>query len=462
MTNTIQNFFESVASFLEHIVFFNILSFTGYNLPLAIFFVLIGAIYFTITLKFINFRKLGTSVKIFFEKEKEEDGSKAVTSKAAFLSAISGCVGVGSISGVAAALYSGGPGAVFWMLVIGFLIMPLRYAEVFLGHFFRTKEKDGTISRYGPYAYIENGLTKEGYSPKLAKFLFVFYVISILLGAVGAFIMQANPLAEIAGHLFFKGNQIAVFGFSVALAGVSLFVILGGLKRIVHTMESAVSVMSLVYIIAILLILMLNIKAIPSVISLIFTEAFNPQSIIGGVIGVLIVSLTRVVVSTEVGLGTVSFLHGKSQNDNSIREGLLAMAGPFVVNFVFITLNSIAVLATASHLKRENGILMISRMFESVHHFFPIVLFVITFLFAFTTIIAWYFYAESSLMQISKSKIVMIGYQIFFFVLIAVSGLVSFGVMIRIIDAMVFAIVFPNILALLMLGKVVKRELFNK
>jgi AGCS family alanine or glycine:cation symporter len=458
MINTVETFFETLASALENIVFFNMLSFAGYNLPLAIFVVLIGALYFTISLKFINFRKLGTSVKIFFEKEKEEDGSKAVTSKAAFLSAISGCVGVGSISGVAAALYSGGPGAVFWMLVIGFLIMPLRYAEVFLGHFFRTKEKDGIISSYGPYAYIQNGLTKEGYSKKLSKFLFVFYVISILLGAVGAFIMQANPLAEIAGHLFFKGSKLGVFAFSIALAGVSLFVILGGLKRIVHTMESAVSIMSLVYIVAILLILALNIKAIPSTIALIFNEAFNPQSIMGGIIGVLIVSLTRVVVSTEVGLGTVSFLHGKSQNDNSTREGLLAMAGPFVTNFIFITLNSVAVLSTASHLKKENGILMISRMFESVHNLFPIVLFVITFLFAFTTIIAWYFYAESSLMQISKSNLMMRIYQLFFFVLIAVSGLVSFGVMIRIIDAMVFAIVFPNILALLLLGKVVSRE----
>ena len=149
-------------------------------MPLAIFVLLVGVIYFTISLRFINFRFIGKSIQIFFEKEKEKDGTKAVTSRAAFLSAISGSVGLGSISGVAAALFVGGPGAVFWMSIAGFLVMPLRYAEVFLGHFFRTKEKDGTISKFGPYAYIETGLIKEGYSKKLSKFCFYFYLIAIL------------------------------------------------------------------------------------------------------------------------------------------------------------------------------------------------------------------------------------------------------------------------------------------
>jgi AGCS family alanine or glycine:cation symporter len=460
MINSFQSIFETFAGFLESVVFFNILFFTeNYSMPLAIFFVLIGVIYFTINTKFINFRMLGSSVKIFFEKEKEVDGTKAVTSKAAFLSAISGCVGVGSISGVAAALFAGGPGAVFWMFIIGFLLMPLRYAEVFAGHFFRTKEKDGTISQYGPYAYIDKGLKSQGYGNKLSKFLFIFYIISILFGSIGAFTMQVNPLSEIVGNFIFNDNKIAVLLFCFALATFSIIIVLGGLKRIIHTMEGAVSVMSLIYLASILFILTLNFKNIPGALVLIFDSAFQLKSVYGGILGTIIIALTRTVIATEVGLGTVSLLHGKSQSDDSAREGLLAMAGPFFANFIFITLNSIAVLSTQSHLTGQNGILMISGMFAGIHQYFPILLLVITFLFAFTTIVAWYFYGESSIKQITERKIFINLYRIFFFVLITVSGSVSFGVMIRIIDATVFSIVFPNIIALILLGKAIKKNL---
>lgn len=460
MIDLVQSSFERVADFLEGIIFFNTLFFLeGYNLPLAIFIVLVGLVYFTIKLRFINFRMIHTSIKIFFEKEKEVDASKAVTSKSAFLSAISGCVGVGSISGVAAAIFMGGPGAVFWMFVIGFLLMPLRYAEVFLGHFFRTKDKSGTIVQYGPYAYIENGLAKQGYPSSFRRFLFVFYAVSILVGSIGAFIMQVNPTAELIGEIFFNKNKVGIFIFSACLGLLCLFVVMGGLKRIVHSMEKMVSVMSIIYLVAIVFILLMNIKMIPATFKLIFENAFALKSVYGGILAVVIVSFTRGVVATEVGLGTVSLLHGKSQSNDSVREGLLAMAGPFFANFVFITLNSIAVLATSSHLGSENGILMISKMFSSVSPHFILVLGIITFLFAFTTIIAWYFYGESSIKQISNKKVFLLIYRVLFFILISVSGLVSFGVMIRIIDATVFSIVFPNIIALLLLGNVVKKKL---
>lgn len=455
---SIQEFFGYIANFLESIIFFNVLFFTPYKMPIAIFVLLVGVIYFTISLRFINFRFIGKSIQIFFEKEKEKDGNKAVTSRAAFVSAISGCVGLGNISGVAAAIFAGGPGAIFWMLLAGFLVMPLRYAEVFLGHFFRTKEKDGTISKYGPYAYIETGLVKEGYSKKLSKFFFIFYVVAMLCGVIGALIFQVNPLTELTGSLLLNSNKGAMFLFCVALAALSIFVVVGGLKRIVHTMEGAVSVMSFLYVASILLILVLNFKALPGAIGLIFTEAFNIQSIYGGILGVIIVSITRVLVATEVGFGSVSFLHGKSQNDDSVREGLLSMAGPLFGNFVFVTLNSIAVIATASHLSGENGILMIVKMFASVHPYFPFVLFVAAFLFAFTTIIAWYFYGESTLRELTQNKFALLMYRIFIFVLISVSGIVSFGVILRVIDPLILSMVFPNVLALLLLGGVVRRE----
>jgi AGCS family alanine or glycine:cation symporter len=451
--------FEAIATTLESVVFFDVLFFTQYKMPIVIFCILLAVAYFTIKLKFINFRGLKTSVKIFFEKENEIDGNKAVTSRSAFLSAISGCVGVGSISGVAAALFSGGPGAVFWMLVVGILIMPVRYAEVFLGHFFREKERDGTISSYGPYAYIKNGLIKEGYSPKLSRFLFLFYAIALLFGSIGAFLMQANPIAEITSHLLFQNSKMASFMASLAIAVLSIVVVTGGLKRIIHTLNGTVSVMSVVYILSIGVILVLNFKNIPSVVLLIIASAFDMKAVAGGILGIFIVSFTRIAVATEVGFGTVSLIHGKSQNNDSVREGLLSMVGPFAINFIFITLNSVAVLASLTDFKAQNGIVTISTMFASVHSLFPFLLLLITFLFGFTTIVAWYFYAVSSLAQITKSQIALRVFQVLFFILIAISGLVSFGVVIRIIDAVVMSMVFPNLIALVLLGGLVAREL---
>ena len=461
MINVVSNAFEYLASALESVIFFNVLFFTPYKMPLAVFVLFIGVIYFTIALKFIHFRMFSKALKIFFEKEKEVDGNKAITSRAAFLSAISGCVGVGNISGVAAALFAGGPGAVLWMLIIGFLITPLRYAEVFLGHFFREKASDGTIIKYGPYAYIENGLASKGYSKTFIKCLFVFYIVTILAGSVGALIFQVNPLAEIAGDLLLNNNKMGIFIFSLILAFICLFVVMGGLKRIVHSMEKVVSVMSIIYLLAIIVVLALNFGNIPHAIKLIFVEAFNMKSLYGGILGIVIVSFTRVIISTEVGLGTVSFLHGKSQNDNSVREGLLAMIGPVLANFLFVTLNSIAVIASFSHLQDTNGILMIKHMFNSVHGWFPYLLLLITFLFGFTTIVAWYFYAEASIKQITSKNYAVILYRVIFFVLISVSGLVSFGIMLRIIDAVVMSMVFPNIIALILLGSIVRKETYK-
>ena len=426
-------------------------------MPLAIFVLLVGVIYFTISLRFINFRFIGKSIQIFFEKEKEKDGTKAVTSRAAFLSAISGSVGLGSISGVAAALFVGGPGAVFWMSIAGFLVMPLRYAEVFLGHFFRTKEKDGTISKFGPYAYIETGLIKEGYSKKLSKFCFYFYLIAILCGLTGA-LLVLNPLAEMAGSLFLNDNKIAIFAFCVAMAILCLVILSEGLRRIIQSLEGAVSVMALLYMIAVAFILIVNIQNVPTAIALIFTEAFNMQSLYGGILGIIIVSITRVIVATEVGFGSASFFHGKSQNDDSVREGILSMSGPFFASFIFIILNAVAVLATSSHLSGKNGILMVNHMFVSVHPYFSYLLFVIAFLFGLTTAIAWFFYGESSIKQLTKRKSALVVYRMYVFIIISSVGLVSFGVMIRIIDALIVSMVFPNMLALLLLGGVVRRE----
>lgn len=461
MIHIISNCFEYIANVLSNIVFFNILFFTPYNMPISIFVILIGVIYFTIKLKFIHFRMFGKACKAFLETEKEIDGNKAVTSRAAFFSAISGCVGVGNISGVAAALFAGGPGAVLWMLIIGFLVTPLRYAEVFLGHFFRTKASDGSIVQYGPYAYIENGLKSQGYSNKIIKILFVAYAVSILFGSIGAFIMQVNPLTEIAGDLILQNSKSGIFIFSILLATLSLFVVVGGLKRIIHSMQRVVSVMSIVYLLSIIVILAINVQNIPNAIVLIFKEAFNMQSVYGGILGIIIVSFTRIIISTEVGLGSVAFLHGKSQNDNSVREGLIAMIGPVFANFIFITLNSIAVIASLSYLEKINGILMIKHMFHEVHFAFPFLLLIITFLFAFTTIVAWYFYAESSIKQITSKKAIIVLYRILFFILISISGLVSFGIMLKIIDAVVISIVFPNIIALILLGNVVKNETYK-
>jgi AGCS family alanine or glycine:cation symporter len=161
----------------------------------------------------------------------------------------------------------------------------------------------------------------------------------------------------------------------------------------------------------------------------------------------------------EIGMGTVAILHGKSKNENSAKEAMLAMAGPFVAILIFVALNSFAVIATGSHLNGTNGIIMIKDMFASVSYLLPIALVFVMLLFAITTLIAWYFYVETALLQFKSGKILVKLYPIIFLFIVVGSSLVPFGIILRFTDVLGIFIIIPNIIILYLLSGKVKEGL---
>lgn len=450
---------ENIANMASKVLFANVLFFTeNLNLPFLIFFVILGCVFFTIKLKFINFRYFIESFRIFFEKEKEDKSGKTITSRSAFLAAISGCVGVGSIYGVAAAVFYGGPGVVFWLLIAAFLAMPLRFAEVYLGHHFRKKDKDGNIVSYGPFAYIKYGLSEMG-MPKTGKVFAVIFAVCLLMTSIAAMLGQAGPTAELISSEFFGKSKVAAITIGVILAASTLAVIFGGLSRISKVVEKMATVMSIVYLASILYILVINFKAIPAAVSLIIDSAFQVKSIYGGTLGILIVAFVRIISMNEIGLGTVSILHGKSKNENSAREAMLSMSGPVVAILVFVALNSFAVIVTGSHNSGYNGVLMISHMFSNVSSLLSVALTVVIALFGITTLIAWYFYVDTALKELKGGKILAKFYPIFFCFLVISASVTPFGVILKFIDVIGIAVIVPNVIVLCILSGAVSKGL---
>ncbi len=455
----VANIFDGISSAVAKVLFADVLFFLpSIKLPFLIFWIMVACIYFMIKLDFINFRHFLTSFKIFTEKEKQDETGKTITSRSAFLGAIAGCVGVGSVSGVAASVYYGGPGVVLWLILASFCAMPLRFAEVYLGHHFRRKNDDGEITSYGPFAYIKNGLSSIGLSKIAVPFAKVF-AVGLFLTSISAILNQVGPTTELISETFFEKNQNATLIIAVLIASFTLAVIFGGLKRISSVIEKMTVAMSLIYIATIILILAVNFKNIPSAIALIFNSAFEMKSIYGGMLGVAIVAFTRIISMNEVGMGTVAILHGKSKNENSTKEAMLAMAGPFVAIFVFVALNSFAVVVSGSYLSGKNGVIMIKEMFASVSSILPFALIVVMLLFAITTLIAWYFYVETAFLELKSGKILLKFYPIFFFLLVVIGSLLPFESILRFVDVIGIVIIVPNIIVLVMLSKVVKNGL---
>ena len=459
--STISNLLESTVNSVAKVLFADVLFFLpNAKLPFLIFWVIVACIFFTFKLNFINFRYFVASLKIFFENEKQDKSGKTMTSRSAFIAAISGCVGVGSISGVAASVYYGGPGVVVWLLIGAFLAMPLRFAEVYLGHYFREKDSEGNIVSYGPFAYIKNGLRSIGLS-FLARPLSIMFAIGLFLTSISAIMGQVGPTSELISHTFFEGSLISAVITAFIMAIFTIVIIFGGLSRISKTISSLTILMSLLYIAIIFLVLIVNYKNILPSIKLIFESAFTMQSAFGGSLGIAIIALTRIISMNEIGMGTVSIMHGKSKNNNSAKEALLAMSGPFVAILIFVALNSFAVIVSVSYLHGLNGVLMITKMFSSTNTYLPFMLVIIMLLFAVTTLIAWYFYVETALLELPFGKFLVKIYPALFLVFIVCSSLIPFSTILKFTDVLGILIIIPNVLILYLLSGKVKEGLIK-
>mgnify|MGYP001384648520 FL=1 len=450
----VNEFFGIFVGYLAPVLFYSVNGF-----PLIVIILLTGGLVFTFYFKFINIRGFSHSIDIIKGKYDNPNDTGQISHFQALTSALSATIGLGNIAGVAVAVSLGGPGAVFWMVFIAFFSMSAKFVSCTLGQLYRQVNEDGSVSG-GPMYYLDKGLKEKGLD-KIGKVLGSMYAVFIIGGAFGGGNMfQANQSYELFGKLIGLPNYL----YGLILAFLVGAVIVGGIRRIGQTTEKIVPIMVLLYVGASLFVIITNIDKLPSVLSSILNQAFSPDAAYGGFIGALVTGIKRAVFSNEGGVGSASIAHSAAKTDEPVREGIVAMIGPFIDTIVvcFMTACVILITADANPLYQIgggiNGAELTSAAFGSVISWFPYILSIVVFLFSFSTMISWYYYGDKGWKYLFGSSSIRI-YQLMYLGCIVLGSVASLGNVIDFSDMMILSCGFPNIIGCMFLLPVLKTQL---
>jgi AGCS family alanine or glycine:cation symporter len=432
---------------------------TGTSIPIVVVWLVFGALFFTVKMNFINVRAFKHAIDLVRGKYDDPNDEGEVSHFQALATALSATVGLGNIAGVAVAITVGGPGATFWMIVAGLLGMSSKFVECTLGVKYRVVNENGEVSG-GPMYYLKNGLAKYGYG-NIGKVLAVLFAILCIGGSFGGGNMfQANQAyAQLSGQFPMLSGNGPMFGFLLAiLVGT---VIIGGIKSIARVTEKIVPFMAVLYVAAALVILVVNFSEIGNAFAMIFKGAFAPSAAFGGFIGVIIQGFRRAAFSNEAGVGSASIAHSATKTNEPVSEGIVSLLEPFIDTVVICTMTALVIIVTGmSGVQGVEGAQLTSQAFESVISWFPYVLVIAIFLFAFSTMISWSYYGLKSWTYLfGSSKKSELVYKLIFLIFIVVGASVKLGAVLDFSDMMILAMAFPNILGLLILSGEVKKDL---
>lgn len=418
--------------------------------PFLIIFLLFTGVFLTIRYRFIQIRKFGHGVGLITGRYEDPKDEGEITHFQALSAALSATIGTGNIAGVATAIVSGGPGAVFWMWVTGALGMVNKYNSALLGLNFRKIHPDGTASG-GPMYYLERGL-----KVKFLGWLFAFF------GAVASFgigdMVQANSVAKPLEENL--GIPSLATGLIVALF-VGL-VIIGGIKRIGRVASRVVPFMCVIYILGALIILVTNLEKLPYALGLIIKHAFSPTSAFGGFLGATVAQTIRFGVarglfSNEAGLGSASIAHSAAKTKEPVREGLVAMLGPFVDTIVICSMTALVIISTGAWTSGLTSSPLSAHAFDIG---LPVAgKWIVTFglvFFAFSTMLTWSYYGDRCSEYLLGSKAVM-PYRWLFVMCIPIGAIVKIDLVWLLTDIMNGFMAFPNLIGILGLSGLVAR-----
>jgi len=442
----IDNIFGLFVSYLFAVLFYKILGF-----PLIVLILLVGSITFTFYFRFINVRGFTHAIDIIKGKYDNPKDDGQISHFQALTSALSATIGLGNIAGVAVAVSLGGPGAVFWMILIAFFSMSAKFVSCTLGQLYRQVNPDGSIDG-GPMYYLEKGLGELGMGT-LGKVLGILYAIFIIGGAFGGGNMfQANQSYALVGSL----TGISSLAYGIILAILVGVVIIGGIERIGQTTEKIVPTMVVLYVGASLFVILTNLDKLGGVVASIMSEAFYPNAIYGGLIGVLVTGIKRAVFSNEGGVGSASIAHSAAKTDEPVREGIVAMVGPFIDTIIvcFMTASVILITKDANPLCQVgggiNGVELTSAAFGSVISWFPIILSIVVFLFSYSTMISWYYYGNKGWKYLFGDSTIPV-YQTLYLGCTVLGAIASLGNVMDFSDLMILSCAVPNIIGALFL-----------
>jgi AGCS family alanine or glycine:cation symporter len=480
----------------------------SYNIPLVVILLVLGATFFTIYFKFPSFTKFGLAINTVRGKYDEIEGGHhagktemaidgdipdtirdeskegEVSHFQALATAVSGTVGLGNIAGVAVAIALGGPGATFWMIVCGLIGMSTKFVECTLGVKYRDVGEDGTVYG-GPMYYMSKGLKERGFA-RIGKVLAVIFAI-LCIGASfgGGNAFQSNQATvQITSMLGLEGGSMG-FVIGIILAILVGIVIIGGIRRIASITEKIVPFMAGIYVLAALVIIFANFSDIGTAFGLIFEGAFTPMAGLGGFVGVLIVGFQRAAFSNEAGAGSAAIAHSAVKTKFPASEGVVALLEPFIDTVVICTMTALVIIffnidggnmqsvfqygaagdsASSVLLNADGssigGVDLTSMAFDSVIPGFSYILTIAIILFAFSTMISWSYYGLQSWKYLfGKGKTADTVYKILFLVFIVIGAAATLDAVIKFSDAMILALVFPNMIGLFFLFPKVREEM---
>ncbi|MFS4469442.1 alanine/glycine:cation symporter family protein [Maribacter sp. 2210JD10-5] len=475
----------------------------GYNIPIVLILLILGATFFTIYFKFPGITKFPLAINVVRGKYEEiekyglekvemhmtEDGDIPDTIRdeseegevshfQALATAVSGTVGLGNIAGVAVAIALGGPGATFWMIVCGLIGMSTKFVECTLGVKYRDVGPDGTVYG-GPMYYLSKGLSESNFKilGKVLAVIFAILCVGASFGGGNAF--QSNQAAvQLTTMLSLEGGATGVI-IGVVLAILVGIVIIGGIKKIASVTEKIVPFMAGIYVLASLIIIFANIKYIGDAFGMIFSGAFSPDAAIGGIVGVIIVGFQRAAFSNEAGAGSAAIAHSAVKTRYPASEGIVALLEPFIDTVVICTMTALVIIffnmdagafdygngVGSTVLLNDSGayvggVDLTSMAYDSVIPGFRYVLTIAIILFAFSTMISWSYYGLQSWKYLfGRGKTADILYKVLFLLFVVIGAAATLDAVIKFSDAMILALVFPNMIGLLILFPKVKKSL---
>jgi len=488
----INEVFGEVNGFLAAGMFYPV----GGVVPLAVLWLVMGSIFFTIRMGFINIRAFKHAILVTAGRYDNPEDAGEVSHFQALTSALSATVGLGNIAGVAIAIALGGPGATFWMIAAGFLGMTSKFVECTLGQKYREVRPDGRVMG-GAMFYLSRGLAKMGFGPVGSILGFVFAVLCIGGSFGGGCAFQVNQslnaVAESIEFLKDDGNRWIYGAVMTVAVGV---VIIGGIRSIARVAEKIVPTMCGVYVVSCLAILLMNAGLIPDAISSILSGAFSNDALYGGFIGVLVTGFKRAAFSNEAGVGSAAIAHAAAKTEYPIREGVVALLGPFIDTIVICTMTALVIVITGAYpaefrtdvdadgkeskvairlaasdsfdaereqsmlkaVNTEKGATLTSLAMDSQITGFRYILAIAVTLFAYSTMISWSYYGERCWAYIFGDGSSMV-YRVIFLAFVFLGSIVSATNVLDFGDLMILGMAFPNVIGVVFLSGEVAADL---
>ena len=466
----IDSLFSPLVAFLVQVLFWDPVGEHGIvdlgldaRVPLVLVWLALGAVFFTFYLGFVNLRGFGHGIALIRGRYHDPSHPGQVSHFQALATALSGTVGLGNIAGVAVAMSLGGPGATFWMILLGLLGMSTKFAECTMGVKYRRIDASGKVYG-GPMYYLHHGLEKRSLGG-LGRILAVLFAIMCIGGSLGGGNMfQANQAYQMTAEVlpFMRENG---FWFGLVMALLVGFVIIGGITGIARVTQTITPAMCLLYLGFSLFVIAVNIDKVGEAFRLILVGAMDPESVKGGFIGALIVGLQRAAFSNEAGIGSAAIAHSAVNTREPVSEGTVALLEPFTDTVVVCTMTALVLIFTgyATDPGELSGAALTNAAFVSVLPWFGWVLWLVVLLFAFSTQLAWSYYGLQAWNYLfgrhGGKPAVEISYGLLFLCCIVIGAASGLQAVLDFSDMMIITMGFPNLIGLMILAPEIRREM---